>query len=66
MRITKETSIFDALQSHPQARDVFAEFGMDCLGCMGVGESIESGARMHGVDVDLLVERLNQLLLDTE
>lgn len=66
MKITKDTSIFDALQSHAKAKDVFAEFGMECLGCMGVGESIESGARMHGVDVDLLVKRLNELQSQAE
>lgn len=61
--ITKEMSIMDALQMHPETRDVFKNHGMGCLGCMGAAdESIEAGARMHGIDLEALLKELNGLL----
>lgn len=63
MAITKQTTIIEALQSHPQAREIFVRHGLGCIGCMGAAmESIESGARMHGVDPDAVVKELNELL----
>ena len=59
---TKDMSILDALQADPRAREVFAAHGMGCIGCMGTTyESIEAGARMHGLDPDALVRDLNRL-----
>lgn len=59
----KEMSLMEALQRHPKARDIFKRHGMGCLSCMGaVQESVEAGANMHGINVDLLVNELNDLL----
>ena len=42
--------------------EVFAAHGMGCVGCMGVGmESIENGAKMHGLDPGALLAELNDL-----
>jgi hybrid cluster-associated redox disulfide protein len=59
---TKDMSIIDALQADPRAREVFAAHGMGCIGCMGAMlESIESGAKMHGLDPGALIADLNTL-----
>jgi len=59
---TKDMSIYEALQAHPQARDVFVQHGMGCISCMGATmESIENGAAMHGIDPAGIVEDLNKL-----
>jgi hybrid cluster-associated redox disulfide protein len=56
-------SMMEALQADPRARDVFAAHGMGCIGCMGVSmESIEDGARMHGIDPDVVLADLNKLV----
>jgi hybrid cluster-associated redox disulfide protein len=61
-RFTKQMSILEALESHPDARDVFARWGMGCSLCIGAQlESIESGAIMHAVDPDAVVAELNGL-----
>lgn len=61
----KKMSIIEALKKHPRARDVFIKYGLGCLACMGaMVESVESGARMHGIDPDLLVADLNGLLAE--
>jgi hybrid cluster-associated redox disulfide protein len=59
---TKDMSMMEALQADPRAKDVFAAYGMGCIGCMGVSmESIEDGARMHGIDPSQVVAELNGL-----
>ena len=52
----------EALQADPRVRDVFVAHGMGCIGCMGVSmESIEDGAKMHGIDPGTIVAELNKL-----
>jgi hybrid cluster-associated redox disulfide protein len=59
----RDTLIIDALRIHPQARAIFTAHGMGCIGCMGSeAETIENGARMHGINVDALLSQLNSLL----
>lgn len=54
--------MMEALQADPRARDVFAAHGMGCIGCMGVSmESIEDGAKMHGIDPEIVLSELNKL-----
>lgn len=61
-QFSKQMSILEALESHPDARDVFARWGMGCSLCIGAQlESIESGAIMHAVDPDAVVAELNGL-----
>jgi hybrid cluster-associated redox disulfide protein len=63
MKITKDTTILEALQAHPRSRDIFMKHGLGCIACMGATmESIESGAHMHGMEPDELVEDLNRLV----
>ena len=32
--ITKDTGIIDAVQQHPEILEVFAKYGLGCVGCM--------------------------------
>lgn len=58
----KEMSLMEALQVHPKSREVFKKHGMACLSCMGaIQESIQVGANMHGIDIELLMKELNDL-----
>ena len=55
-------SIIEVLQADPRTRDVFVAFGMGCIGCMGVSmESIEDGAKMHGIAVETVLAELNKV-----
>ena len=63
MTITKDMGIMEVVVQYPEAANVFAEFGMGCLGCAAAHfESIEEGALAHGMDVDALMEALNKLV----
>lgn len=60
--VTKDTSILETLRLYPAAREIFAQHGMACIGCMAaVNETIEHAARMHDVDIDALIRELNLL-----
>lgn len=61
--ITNETRIADILQAHPETADVFSNHGLGCFVCMGASmETIEDGALMHGLDVNVIVEELNKAI----
>ena len=58
--ITKNMSIIDVVQEHPETVEVFRNFGMGCLGCAAARfEDIEQGANAHGINVEALMIALN-------
>ncbi len=60
MEITKNTIIGDILDADPSTAPYFLEMGMHCLGCPSArGESLGDACAVHGVDADVLVEKLN-------
>jgi len=49
------------VKKHPETVAIFERHGLGCLGCQAaLFESIEQGAEVHGVDVDLLISDLNR------
>jgi hybrid cluster-associated redox disulfide protein len=63
--ITKDTGIIEAVQNHPEILQVFAEYGLGCVGCMAARfETLEQGAAAHGIDIDALVADLNKAIAD--
>lgn len=59
-QITKDTIIGDILDIAPDTAYIFLSIGMHCLGCPASrGETVEQACMVHGVDVDVLVEKLN-------
>jgi len=61
--ITKEWSITDVVEKHPESVDVFLNYGMHCFGCMAARfENIGQGALAHGIDTDQLINDLNQVV----
>lgn len=60
MKVTKDTIIGDILDIAPQTAPYFLEMGMHCLGCPSArGETIEMACRVHGVDANELIEKIN-------
>ena len=63
--ITKDTGIIEAVQSHPEIMEVFAEYGLGCIGCMAAHfETIGQVAGAHGIDVDALIEDINKVIAE--
>ena len=58
--ISKNTTIGELLTVFPEAAPILLEIGMHCLGCPSAQmESLEEAAMVHGIDADLLVEKIN-------
>ncbi|MDY6028882.1 MAG: DUF1858 domain-containing protein [Acidaminococcaceae bacterium] len=65
--ITKESGIIEAVQNHPEILEVFAEYGLGCVGCMAAHfETIEQGASAHGIDVDALIADINKVISESK
>lgn len=65
MNVTKDTIIGDILNVDSTTAPFFLEMGMHCLGCpCSRGESIEQACMVHGVDAQVLVDKLNAHLAD--
>ena len=60
-KITKDTTIAEALKIKPQIAAVLMSKGMHCLGCViAQGETIGQAAEVHGLDANELLEELNK------
>jgi len=63
MVVTKNTKIGDILDADKGTAPFFQNMGMHCLGCPSAqAESLEDAAMVHGLDADLLVEKINAFL----
>ena len=62
-QVSKEMTIGEILAINPMVAPILMEIGMHCLGCPSAqGETLEEAAMVHGIDVDLLVEKINAAL----
>ena len=62
-KITKEMGIMDIVQNYPETVEVFQKFGMGCIGCAAAHfENLEAGAKVHGIDIDAMVNAMNEVV----
>ena len=63
VEVTKTTQIGEVLNINPNVKEVLMGFGLHCFGCpMSQMETLEEAAAVHGVDADLLVDKVNEFL----
>ncbi len=63
-KITKDMGLIEIVQQYPQTIEVFQKYGLGCLGCAAARfENLEAGAKVHGIDVDKMVEDLNSVIV---
>ena len=61
MKITGKMSIGEAVSKYPDTIEVFMKHGLHCVGCaVAQFETIEQGAKAHGIDAKKLVSDLNK------
>ena len=59
-QVTRQTIIGDILDMDSTTAPYFLEIGMHCLGCPASQmETIEEAAMVHGINGELLVEKIN-------
>ncbi len=62
MKITKDLTISQVLETNPETANVFVKNGMHCLGCfIASGETVEQAAEAHGLSIDQLLRELNEV-----
>lgn len=62
MEYNKDMTIGQVLDSNKDAEAVLAGFGLHCFGCpMSRMETIEQASQVHGADVNLMLQKLNEL-----
>ena len=62
-RITKYTTIGEALQIDAGIIPILMGIGMPCVGCpSSAGETLEEAAMVHGIDPDMLIEEIQNYL----
>ena len=63
IEVLKTTQIGELLNINPNVKDVLMGFGLHCFGCpMSQMETIEEAAAVHGVDIDVMMEKINEFL----
>ncbi|QQK08269.1 hydroxylamine reductase [Miniphocaeibacter halophilus] len=59
--VNKNMLIGELVSLYPQAIPVLMGIGMHCLGCpASQSESLEEAAMVHGIDIDILMKRINE------
>ena len=60
-KITKEWTIGEVLSENEELADVLMGFGMHCFSCpVSQMETLEEAGAVHGIDVELMVKKLNE------
>ena len=63
--ITRDMTIGDIVEQYPHVAEVFLEYGLHCVGChVAFWETIEEGARGHGMDeetIDMMLRDANTI-----
>mgnify|MGYP001572747638 CR=1 FL=1 len=69
-KITKDSTIGDVVQEHPEIIETLTSLGVHCVGChVSPFETLEMGFKGHGMsdeDVDEAVIKLNQAIEDSK
>ena len=59
--IKKTMNIGELMRLDPNVAPVLMGFGLHCFGCpMSQMETLEEAADVHGVDVDLMIEKIQE------
>lgn len=62
-KVTKDMSIIEVVQNYPQSLEIFAKYGLGCIGCAAARfENLEAGAKVHGIDPDIMVNEINEAI----
>lgn len=63
VKVTKDMTIGELIRSFPQVAPILMQVGMHCLGCPSAqAESLGEAAMVHGLDAEVLVEKINAFL----
>lgn len=62
-KVNKNMLIGELVSLYPQAIPVLMGIGMHCLGCpASQSESLNEAAMVHGIDIEVLIKRINEAI----
>ncbi len=65
VQVNKDMLIGEMIQMHELIAPMLMRAGMHCLGCPSAqGESLEEACMVHGIDCDVLVAGMNEVLAE--
>lgn len=61
VKIKKSMTIGEVLRLNENVAEILMGFGLHCFGCpMSQMETLEEAAMVHGVDIGLMMDKLNE------
>lgn len=61
-KITKDMTLGEVVTRYPESAEVMREYGLHCIGChVATWESVEEGAKVHGLDDKKVKEMLDKM-----
>ncbi|MBL7050945.1 DUF1858 domain-containing protein [Candidatus Woesearchaeota archaeon] len=61
-KITKDMTLGEVITKHPESAEIMAEYGLHCIGChVAAWESVEEGAKAHGLNDEKVKEMLDKM-----
>lgn len=61
--IKKDEKIKDLIKNHPEATQVFLNYGLRCSGCPAFNlETIEEAAQSHGIELESFLLDINEII----
>ncbi len=68
--ITKEMTLGEVVQAHPETVHIMFKYGLHCIGChVATWETIEQGMQAHGNtagQIDQMVKEMNEAISEGE
>jgi hybrid cluster-associated redox disulfide protein len=62
VKITKDMILNEAIEKYPEIAPILVGYGLHCVGCQFSSiDTIESGAKIHGMDNETFEMMLNDL-----
>lgn len=60
MLIKPQMTIAEIIRDKPESVKILQQFNMHCIGCaVASGESLEDAAKVHGIELEMLLKALN-------
>ncbi len=67
MVIAKYSLVGAILKYHPETAEVFNEMGLGCVRCpSSARETLEQACNVHGLDIDIVIEKLNSVTASSQ
>lgn len=66
-KVTKNTTLAQITKNYSNGKEILTGFGLHCISCpMSQIETIEEAGAVHGIDVEFMLKKLNEDLIENK